>query len=206
MKSTFVSLLGLAILSGTMATAQSTDSGAPEAAAATAATVPFKAQLSGDLAAAAAERSADGKTRFVFTVYDRATGGTRLFEETQAIRVNGSQLYADVGSATRGGIPAQILAQHSNIYIDVARASAPWSAVGNRQLVAFKPANASNVAPNGVYVFVPVDPSLCFTCGGAWPYLVGSWSTPLPGAYERRSACGGAFASSTDTRPYLCSR
>ncbi len=207
MKATLVSLLGLAMLSGTMAIAQTTEADqATDAAVSAPATVPFKAKLSGELASAAAERAVDGKAHFVFSIYSAATGGTKLFEEEQSIAPTGNHLYAEVGSATHGGIPAHILRQHSTIYLEVARASAPWNALASRQMIAFKPANNSNANSSGFAVSISVDPSVCFTCGGAWPFLVGSWSTPTPGAYERPSGCGGALASSGDTRPYLCSR
>jgi len=207
MKSTFVSLLGIAMLSATMATAaQSADASEPDVAAASApATVPFKAMLTGELAAAVRDRGPDGKVRFVFSIFDQATGGTKLFEETQDVSVSGKILYADIGLGTHGGIPATILQHHSNFYIEIAKASAAFAPLGSRQLVAFKPSSGGNLRPNE-WIFVPVDPSICYTCGGEWPYLVGAWSTPLPGAYERPAGCNGGFVFDNDTRPYLCSR
>jgi hypothetical protein len=47
--------------------------------------------------------------------------------------------------------------------------------------------------------------SFCYTCGGPWPYLAGTFYTPAP-AYtvERGSYCSGALAYRRDYTPYLC--
>ncbi len=47
--------------------------------------------------------------------------------------------------------------------------------------------------------------SFCYTCGGPWPYLAGTFYTPAP-AYtvERGAYCSGPLAYRNDYTPYLC--
>jgi hypothetical protein len=47
--------------------------------------------------------------------------------------------------------------------------------------------------------------SLCWTCGGTWPYYGGTIPTRV-GATERGASCAGNPVSSSDTIPYLCCR
>ena len=205
MKLVTMSLIGLTMISATaLIGAQSADvDGSGDATALQRASVPFKAHVSGELAVALSH-ARGGSAEFVLSIFDSATGGTKLFEETQSIRASGNNLYAEIGSATSGGVPAHVLSAHPDLWLEISEASAPAIALQGRQKVSFRRPNAAGMAPNAIYI--SVDPSMCFTCGGAFPYLVGSWSTPTPGAYERGGACGGSFTYSTDTRPYLCSR
>ena len=47
--------------------------------------------------------------------------------------------------------------------------------------------------------------SFCFTCGGPWPYLAGTFYTPVPeDTVERGSSCSGGLAYRSDTNPRLC--
>jgi hypothetical protein len=47
--------------------------------------------------------------------------------------------------------------------------------------------------------------SLCYTCGGPWPYLAGTFYTPRPGdTFERGNSCAGGLAYRYDTNPRVC--
>jgi hypothetical protein len=47
--------------------------------------------------------------------------------------------------------------------------------------------------------------SFCYSCGGPWPYLAGTFYTPAPSyTVERGAYCSGALAYRSDSTPYLC--
>ena len=47
--------------------------------------------------------------------------------------------------------------------------------------------------------------SLCFTCGGPWPFLSGGFISPgSNNVLERGNQCSGGLRTFTDSRPLLC--
>lgn len=47
--------------------------------------------------------------------------------------------------------------------------------------------------------------SFCYSCGGPWAYLAGTFYTPQPSyTVERGPSCSGSLAYRNDATPYLC--
>jgi hypothetical protein len=190
MKSQVISLFALTLLSVTAAQSQvfvSEEGG----------TLPFKARLARN----SSVTPSMGKVEYIFSVFNAASGGTKLFEERQSLQAVDGNLYAQVGSRTPGGIPAHILQNNARLWIEMEKSSSPWAAEQSRLLLVLR---REAVSPN--YVTVYVDPSLCYTCGGAWPYF-GGYSVSNSYAYERGPGCSGGFSFNYhDSSPYLCGR
>jgi hypothetical protein len=161
-----------------------------------AATLPFKTHVA-TVAPTLAEQSA-GKVQLVFRIYGEAQNGSPLFEETQAVPISGDNLYAEIGAATAGGVPAAMLQNRQRIWVEYARTSAPELSLENRFSFTLR---SSGNQP----IQFSVDPSVCFTCGGAWPVYGGTLPT-ASGASERGGSCSGSIVASTDRFPFLCGR
>lgn len=148
--------------------------------------------------------AATKKIDLVFSVYDQKDGGTKLLEERQSVTAIADIVMAQVGSTMPGGIPESVVAGRSGLWVEVAKASEPEVAIGDRVLVALKTAPGAIPA---VAFSVSVDDTICFTCGGAWPNFSGSISTASPfSVTERGAGCAGAPVAATDGSPFLCSR
>src|SRR5262245_21684898 len=154
----------------------------------------------------------EGTVEVVLTVFSGKRGRDRLFEERQAVQVENGIVFAMVGQRTPGGVPAEVF-QNNRVWIEMALASAPQEPVGTRVESTIRTGAIRDGAQTEVLVNVPVDDSLCFTCGGAWPRFSGSLAqvgctslflSRCP--VERGSACGGLLVTRVDTRPFLCSR
>ena len=190
MKSTLISVFSLTLFCVTAA--QSQVSVSEEGG-----TLPFKARL----ALNSSVTPSIGKVEYVFSVFNAASGGTKLFEESQSLEALRGNLYAQIGSKTPGGIPSNILRNNPRLWIEFAKSSSPWAVEQPRLLLVLRRAN---VSPDAITVFV--DPSVCFTCGGAWPIFAGSWGSTTD-AIERGSGCSGGFSTAFhDRSPFLCSR
>jgi hypothetical protein len=154
----------------------------------------------------------DGTVEVVLTVFSARRGGDRLFEEKQTVQVENGILFTMIGERTPGGVPAEVF-QNNRVWIEMALASAPQAPVGTRMASTIRAGAIRDGAQTEVLVNVPVDDTLCFTCGGAWPVFNGSLnqagcSSVNTGACptERGSLCGGGHLRRVDTRPFLCSR
>jgi hypothetical protein len=192
MKSTLTSLFALTLLSVTAAQSQVSEQGA---------TLPFKARLAQNSSLTPSTRSVE----YIFSVFNEASGGTKLFEERQSLQVVDGNLYAQLGSRTPGGIPAQILQNNSKLWIELAKASSPWAAEQPRLLINLRPAPRSGVSPD-LTVTITTGARLCYTCGGLYPVFSGSWGSSPQAASELGPGCSGTFGTTfNDHSPYLCS-
>jgi hypothetical protein len=160
-----------------------------------AATVPFKTHVA-TVSPTLAEKSA-GKMQLVFRIYGQAQNGSPLFEETQTVAISGDNLYADIGSATAGGVPNATLQNRQHIWLEYARASAPELPLEDRF--------SFTLSGGGPDISFSVDPSVCYTCGGGWPVYGGAIYTTT-GANERGSGCSGNITHTSDSSPYICGR
>jgi hypothetical protein len=158
----------------------------------------------------AESKNVDRNVPVVLRLFDREFGGTLLFEERQTVDVDDAGIFvAVVGSATKGGIPARITDQYSSVWGEYALASEAFiNSVNPRQQIAYR----STDIRTDFTVTIPIMTTLCYTCGGSWPYLQGWWNipyTPYTSGYnvwERGLACAGSPGYRVDTRPFLCSR
>lgn len=161
-------------------------------------TLPFKARIPGDALKTPASKPAVSED-LIFTLYDESAGGVQVFQERQTVKMYGDIFVVFIGAATHGGLPAAILYSHS-IAIEFARASAPTTPLAARAL-----STTQRRDPNiPLNLVIPVDPSICFTCGDQWPIFAGGILSN--GAFERGSGCSDDFQVTQDTFPFLCSR
>jgi hypothetical protein len=168
--------------------------------------LPIKGVLQSQVSVDTASKGADRSVPVVLRLYDREFGGTMLFEERQTVEVDDAGIFvALVGSATKGGVPARITDENSTVWGEYTLASGAFiNAVNARQPIAYR----STDIRTDFSVTIPIMTTLCYTCGGSWPYFQGSWVVPysVNNVYERGSACYGSPVERTDTRPYLCGR
>jgi len=138
----------------------------------------------------------------VLRLHDRAFGGTLLFQEQQKVAVEPDGIFvAMVGQGTTGGVPAGITAQYATVFADYSLAATPGITSTRQQITHSSSAITPNLVPDGGQLL-----SLCFTCGGNWPYFSGSFTNTGTGPTERSSSCSGTLVVRTDSRPFLCSR
>lgn len=140
-------------------------------------------------------------------LYDRAIGGNLLFEEQQRVSVEADGIFvAMVGQGTREGVPLRITNQYPTLWAEYSLAGS----VGTNNNVAQTRQAITHTRPDGVNITAVPDGgqlvSLCFTCGGNWPYFSGSFTNTGTGPTERSSGCTSILAVRTDSRPFLCSR
>jgi hypothetical protein len=161
--------------------------------------IPFKAMVP-------ASEAVNGQD-LIFRVFDQQTGGTQLFEERQSAHVTNGSYLVLIGAQTPGGIPANILASHSTVWIEVSGGTTPSTSSTARTAYTLRrsaSAQSNSANPNSFNYYYNV--SLCYTCGGNYPVHTGT--IPIaPGAsvYERGSGCGGGLSYRSDGAPYLCS-
>jgi hypothetical protein len=138
----------------------------------------------------------------VLRLYDRPVAGTLLFQEQQRVAVEPDGIFvAMIGQGTAGGVPASITGQHATVWADYSFASTPGIASNRQQITHSQSGVTTNVVPDGGQMV-----SLCFTCGGNWPYFSGAFTNTGTGPTERASGCVGTLIVRTDSRPFLCSR
>jgi hypothetical protein len=162
--------------------------------------IPFKARVP-------ASEAVNGQ-ELIFRVFDQQTGGTQLFEERQSAHVTNGSYLVLIGAETPGGIPANILASHSTVWIEVSGGTTPSTSSAARTPYALRrSASAQNNSANPSYYGDRYhNVALCYTCGGYYPYHVGT--IRVPSGYqpnELGGGCSGSFHDSSDTSPYLCS-
>jgi|SRR3954447_7925036 hypothetical protein len=166
--------------------------------------IPFKARVP-------ASEAVNGQ-ELIFRVFDQQTGGTQLFEERQTAHVADGSYLVLIGTQTPGGIPANILASHSTLWIEVSGGTtSSTSSTARTAFTLRRSASAqSNSANPSYYGDRYHNVSLCYTCGGYYPVYSGSIRVPsgyLPN--ELGEYCGGSYRDGgpygNDTHPYLCS-
>ena len=137
-------------------------------------------------------------------LFDREFGGTLLFQEQQKVSVEADGVFvAMVGQATKGGVPVRITNQYATVWAEYSLAgSAGINMAQARQPITHtRPDVSVNLVPDGGQII-----SLCFTCGGNWPYFSGSFTNTGTGPTERLNSCSSTLIIRTDSRPFLCSR
>jgi hypothetical protein len=140
----------------------------------------------------------DGDAELILRLYDRAIGGTKLFEETTVVEVSQGVYVAFME------VPSAVIARHPTVWMEVARQETPYLPLGARKPFAMRRAENNPQAitcPSGGCA------TLCFTCGGAYPFYNGGW--PLAAGSmptERGSSCSGTLTSVADTFPFLCTQ
>ena len=142
----------------------------------------------------------------VLKLYDLEFGGRVLFEERQTVQVDEAGMFvAHIGANTQGGIPARITDEHSTMWAEYSLVSGGVRAsnVTGRQEMTHRRGIGTNVLVN-----VPTSTTLCYSCGGSWPYFQGSWNVVYSSTNvtERGSSCSGSPTTRGDSRPYLCAR
>jgi hypothetical protein len=168
--------------------------------------IPFKARVP-------ASEAVNGQ-ELIFRVFDQQTGGRQLFEEQQSPHVTNGSYLVLIGAQTPGGIPANILASHSKVWIEVSGGTTPSTSSTARTAYTLRRSaqnsarsNSANPSYYGDYYH---NVALCYSCGGYYPYHVGTFRAPYGyNAYELGEYCGGSFTEGgpygDDTSPYLCS-
>jgi hypothetical protein len=156
--------------------------------------IPFKARVP-------ASEAVNGQ-ELIFRVFDQQTGGTQLFEERQTAHVTDGSYTVLIGAQTPGGIPANILASHPTLWLEVSGGTTPSTSSASRVAYALRRSAQSNSANPSYYGNYA---ALCYYCGGSYPYHRGTIRVPYgnhPSEYGAN--CSGSLSESTDTSPYLC--
>jgi hypothetical protein len=138
----------------------------------------------------------DGSVKLILRLYDRADGGTKLFEETREAEVAHGVYVALVE------VPTHIVAKRPAVWEEVARAADPDAPLEARTPFRVKP--SGDLAPQATGCGFSSCVSLCINCGGRYPYYSGSFSVDGSPS-ERGSGCSGSLEARADPRPYLCS-
>ena len=209
MKRAVFSFLSLALALGTTSTARAQQVGSQsDENHAAKLVIPYKARIAGDGVVSLTGDRFNGQVDLIFKVFAQQTGGAKLFEERQAVQVQGGVYNALIGAITPGGFPLQAYNAHATLWIEVSRASAHNSSAEPRVSYMSRPDAQADGAVTPQFTFsVARDVSLCFTCGGSYP--VNSGYFPLaPGSMvnERGSACAEPIMLRADAFPRLCSR
>jgi hypothetical protein len=138
----------------------------------------------------------EGSVKLILRLYDRAAGGTKLFEEAREAEVAHGVYVALVE------VPTHIVAKRLAVWMEVARAADPDTPLEARAPFRVKPSgDVGPLAPGCGYSSCV---SLCITCGGRYPYFSGS--LPVAGnPIERGTGCSGSLEGKADPRPFLCS-
>ncbi len=139
--------------------------------------------------------------KVIIRLYDQQFGGSLLFQEQQSVAVAHDGIFvAMAGAATQNGVPARITDQHATVWADYSLAAAAGINLANgRQQITHR---RSDFSPSAI----AIDPSLCFSCGGAWPIFAGAFTPGVNNPTERGSGCSDVLTVRTDSRPFLCSR
>jgi hypothetical protein len=149
--------------------------------------VPFKGQIR------------DGNDRLILRIYDQAVGGAVLFEVTRKVDVSNGVYVALVD------VPSEILSAKTNVWLEGSKETEPFTPIGERTQFAIRRLGGgitqAIVCPAGGCA------SLCFTCGGAYPFFNGA--IPLAAGSmptERGGACAAPLQARADTIPFLCTQ
>jgi hypothetical protein len=138
----------------------------------------------------------DGSVKLILRLYDRADGGTKLFEETREAEVVQGVYVAFVE------VPTDIVMKRPAVWTEVARAADPDTPLEARAPFRVKPWGDEGPQATGCGFSSCV--SLCITCGGRYPFYSGT--IPVPSnPVERGTSCSGSLAGRADPRPFLCS-
>ena len=164
-------------------------------------TIPVKGTLSS---------TNEASVSVVLRLFDREFGGAKLYEERQTVEVVDGVFVAFVGQGTREGVPKNVTDSHPVVYAEWSLASSA-SIVPEQRVSVMHTRTNTAIAPNAVSVSVPVDMSICFTCGGSWPIFSGMSRNGGITAAERRvtergAACSGPLLNRPDTLVFHCSR
>ena len=164
-------------------------------------TIPVKGTLSS---------TNEASVSVVLRLFDREFGGAKLYEERQTVEVVDGVFVAFVGQGTREGVPKNVTDSHPVVYAEWSLASSA-SIVPEQRVSVMHTRTNTAIAPNAVSVSVPVDMSICFTCGGSWPIFSGMSRNGGITAAERRvtergAACSGPLLNRPDTLVFYCSR
>jgi hypothetical protein len=142
--------------------------------------------------------AAHGDVELILRLYDRADGGTKLFEETALVEVSQGTYLAFVA------VPSRILAGQTTVWMEVARETRTSLRIAERQAFALKRADNQVLAtscPSGGCA------SLCYTCGGDYPFYNGTIALPsgsMP--TERGGSCAQPLEAMADVSPFLCTQ
>jgi hypothetical protein len=140
------------------------------------------------------EINARGVVDLVISVYDQPEGGILLYQLTKPVAVKHKIFDEDIN------VPSELFSANPQVFVGFAKTSAPEDEIGER--MPFTKAPESHPIPQNHTGYV----SLCFTCGGHFPFRVGAFPVPSPyRVVERGSGCSGSLIERRDTRPWLCS-
>jgi hypothetical protein len=135
----------------------------------------------------------NGNVPLTFRVYDRASGGRLIHQESQRVGVQKGVYFAMVGQRA-GGLSAE-LARTPLLWVEVVKEG---RILGPRQSF-----TVNRVGTQSIGLFFA---SICFTCGGAWPVFAGSIRSVGDTPTERGSSCSGALQARSDGSPFLCTQ
>jgi hypothetical protein len=135
----------------------------------------------------------NGPVSLTFRVYDRATGGRLIYQETQRVNVQRGVYFAMVGQRP-GGLSAA-LARTPLLWVEAVRNG---RALGPRQ--------SFSGYRIGTQAITLRFASICFTCGGGWPVFAGSIRSQGDTPTERGGSCSGGLAARSDSSPFLCTQ
>jgi len=157
-------------------------------------TIPQKGSVAG---------TTNGEVELVLRLYTTQTGGTPDFTERQAVTVQNGTYLTFIGSATPGGIPASVYNSVGTFWVAAGSAATLNDNLPRTPFTLRR--DSSTPGTDAITLSFAVDPSVCYTCGGAWPIFAGM-ITSAGHATERPAACGGALTYAADSSPYICSR
>jgi len=141
----------------------------------------------------------DGNDKLILRIYNQAVGGAALFEVTRKVDVSNGVYVAFVD------VPGEILSNNLKVWLEAASEAEPFTPIGERT-----PFATRRPAGGATQAFTCLSggcASLCFSCGGAYPFFNGA--LPLPAGSmptERGIACGDPLQARADTSPFLCTQ
>jgi hypothetical protein len=136
-----------------------------------------------------------GAIDVIMHVYDAPQGGTLLHQVTQSVTVQ-EGIFDELID-----LPTALLMAHPQVFIEFATAAAPEEPLAEERMQYTQPGELAGARRHQLFT----DVSLCFSCGGDFPFLAGTLATRNSGKnLERGRRCAGDLRHRRDTQPRLC--
>jgi hypothetical protein len=155
--------------------------------------------------------NANGQIPLTMTLYDAPKLGLNLYQ-TNKIVVVADREFVEIIE-----VPSEALQGRSKVYVEFTRVGFPLTPLNaDRMPFAIPPSQQTATLTQGATVaqaaafyegaHVLAAESVCYTCGGAYPYQAGALATRSGGPnIERGRGCGGSLHTTTsDSRPFIC--
>jgi hypothetical protein len=146
----------------------------------------------------------------IISVYDELQGGTLLYQLTKPVTPEDGIFFDTIE------VPSEILDGYPQVFIEFSKASSPSEPLPGERMEFNQPwvsrdiegANITSRDAEGLAFSESV--SVCFTCGGAWPFTAGAIvAGPFVSGrhnHQRGENCKNpdVLEQSTDPRPQIC--